>query len=329
MADAIRIGALGAAAITPGALLRPARKLDGVVVEAVAARDRARAEAFAGKHGIPRAYGDYEALIDDPEIDAIYVALPNGLHAEWSIRALEAGKHVLCEKPVASNADEARQIRAAALASGRLAAEAFHWRYHPLADRVREILQSGEIGTLRRVEASFCFPLLPAGDIRWRLDLAGGALMDAGCYAVNIVRFLAGAEPEVVSARAKTRDPDVDRLMEIELRFPDGTEGFVRASMLSRHLLAMHANAEGSDGAIRITNPILPHLFHRLRVRSPSGRRREQVPGDATYLGQLRAFRDWIRDGTPRPTDLDDGIANMEVIDAAYRAAGLPLRSAP
>ena len=326
MSETLRIGALGAASITPTALLRPAREVEGVEVVAIAARDQARARKYAAKHEIPRVHASYDALLADPDIDAIYVPLPNALHCEWTLRALEAGKHVLCEKPLASNAVEAERMNEAAERSGRVLAEALHWRYHPLAARVSEILASGEIGALRRVEASFCFPLPLPGDIRWRYDLAGGALMDAGCYPVSIVRFLAGAEPEVMSAKAKLASSRVDRLMQIDLRFPDGVTGFVRASMFSAYVLAIHASAIGDAGQLHVFNPIAPQFFHRLTVQGRDGRRREKLTGDASYTYQLRAFRDWVRGGVPMPTDGAHGVANMRVIDAAYRAAGLPLR---
>jgi len=173
----LRIGILGAARIAPMALVRPARSVPEAAVLAVAARDETRARRFAARHGIPRVHRGYAELLADPEIDAVYNPLPNSLHCEWSIRALEAGKHVLCEKPLASNADEARRMTEAASRAGRVLVEAFHWRYHPLAERMKAIVESGELGRVRHVEASCCFPLLLPGDIRYRLDLAGGALL--------------------------------------------------------------------------------------------------------------------------------------------------------
>jgi predicted dehydrogenase len=308
--------------------LQPARQIPGVEVVAVAARDTRRARKFAAKHEIPRVHASYDALLADPEIDAIYNPLPNSHHCEWSVRALEAGKHVLCEKPLAANAEEAERMRAAAQRAGRVLAEAFHWRYHPLAARMAEIVSSGELGRLRRVEASLCFPLPLPNDIRWQFDLAGGALMDAGCYPVSIVRFLVGSEPEVVSAKAKLASQNVDRLMEIELRFPNEVAGFVRASMLSAHVLQLSASVYGDGGEMHVLNPIMPHLFYRFRVRGAGGRRLEKVTGSTSYQHQLRAFRDWVQGGAPMPTDGAHGVANMKVIDAAYAAAGLPRRGA-
>src|SRR5947209_5075309 len=180
--DRLRIGCLGAARIAPAALSKPARGDDEVEATAVAARDASRARAFAAKHGVPVVHDSYEALLADPDVDAIYNPLPNGLHGLWTLRALEAGKHVLCEKPFTANAAEAVLVADAAKASGLMVMEAFHWRYHPMAARMLEVIASGDLGDVRRVEAALCFPLPLFNDIRYQLDLAGGALMDAGCY---------------------------------------------------------------------------------------------------------------------------------------------------
>jgi predicted dehydrogenase len=322
----LRIGILGAARIAPMALVRPARQVRGSQVVAVAARDPARARAFAAKHGIPRVCESYAALLDDPEIDAVYNPLPNALHCAWTIRALESGKHVLCEKPIASNADEAQQMAEAAERTGLILFEAFHWRYHPLAARMKAILASGELGKIESLEAQLCFPLILPGDIRYRWDLAGGAMMDAGCYTVSMVRHLAEAEPEVVRAKAWLASPKVDRRMEAELRFSDGRSARVVASLFSRTLLRTSLAVQGDAGEMRVLNPIAPHIYHRVVVRGPRGRRRERVPGDATYTHQLRAFAEAVRTRAPIPTDPRDAVANMRVIDAIYRAAGLPLR---
>ena len=321
----LRIGVLGAARITPMALIRPAREVPEVEVTAVAARDTARAEKFAAKHGITRVHKDYDALLADDAIDAIYNPLPNGLHAEWTIRALEAGKHVLCEKPIASNAEEAERMAEAAERTGRVLTEAFHWRYHPLAARMREVVQT-ELGEVRHVEAMLCFPLPFFNDIRYSWDLAGGAMMDAGCYTVNMVRWLAGAEPEVVSAEARLAKPKIDRWMRAEMRFPDGRTARITAALFSARVLAMKASARGSGGEMHVFNPLAPHFYHSLKIAKPGKTTRERIRGDATYTYQLRAFAEHVRGGKPMSSDARDGIANMRVIDAIYRAAGLPLR---
>ena len=322
----LRIGILGAARIAPMALVRPARQVPEATVAAVAARDPARAERFARKHGIPRVAASYDALVADPELDAIYNPLPNSLHAAWSIKAMEAGKHVLCEKPLAANADEARTMVEAAARCNRLLVEAFHYRYHPLAARMREIIDSGVLGTVRHVEATTCIPLLVPGDIRYRWELAGGATMDIGCYAINMVRFLAGAEPEVVRAEARLASPQIDRWMTADFRFPDGRTGRMTCSLFSSTLLRLQALVRGDAGELRIFNPLAPHFYHRLTLRTPAGTTRERVAGDATYTHQLRAFVRAVRDHAALPTGGADAIANMRVIDAVYEKAGMPRR---
>src|SRR4051812_2059554 len=187
--DRVRIGTLGAARIAPSALIRPARTVAGAEVVAVAARDRAKAEAFATKHQIGMVHDSYDALIDDPEIDAIYNPLPNGLHAEWTQRALKAGKHVLCEKPFTANAAEAEEVASVAAETGLVVMEAFHYRYHPVAQRMQEIAQDGTLGPLVHVETAMCIPLPMRKDIRYHYELGGGAVMDVGCYALHMNRL--------------------------------------------------------------------------------------------------------------------------------------------
>ena len=268
----LRLGILGAARIAPAALIRPARNVADARVVAVAARDRDKAARFAAKHGIETVHGSYDALVDDANVDAIYNPLPNALHGKWTRAALAAGKHVLCEKPFTANADEAAEVAAAAASSGRVVMEAFHYRYHPLAARVRELLDAREIGRVRRVETWLCFPLPRFSDIRYNHALAGGALMDAGCYAVHLARFLGGEEPEVVSAAAKLHRPDVDRAMRAELRFPSGHTGTVHCSMWSSTLLRIFARVEGEHGELRISQP-----GHAAAVAQARGRRRRQA----------------------------------------------------
>jgi len=322
----VRIGILGAANIAPQALINPAKENAEVVVTAVAARDSSRAQAFATKHDIAKVHESYEALIADPDLDAVYNPLPNGLHGRWTRAALAAGKHVLCEKPFTANAAEAREIAELAAQSDRVVMEAFHYRYHPLALRVEEIIASGELGKLERVETAMCFPLHKFSDIRYNYSLAGGATMDAGCYAVHMARTFGGGTPEVVSAQAKLRDPQVDRAMTAELRFADGHTGRVRCSMWSSDLLRISAKVVGENGELGVLNPVLPQMFHRLSVRSADGKRTERFSRRPTYAYQLDAFVAAVLRGEPVKTTPADAIENMTVIDAIYRAAGLPLR---
>jgi predicted dehydrogenase len=320
----VRVGILGAARVAPLALINPARANAEVVVAAVAAREVSRARAFAAKHGIPRVHDSYEALIADPELDAVYNPLPNGLHGRWTKAALSAGKHVLCEKPFTANAAEASEIAELAAKSDRVVMEAFHYRYHPLTLRAEQIIASGELGKLERVEAALCFLLPKFSDIRYDYSLAGGAMMDVGCYAVHMLRTFGGSTPEVVSAQAKLRDPQVDRAMTAELRFAAGHTGRVRCSMWSSDLLRLSAKVVGERGELRVLTPVAP--FRRLSVRSADGNRVERFSRRASYAYQLDAFAAAVLRGEPVKTTPEDAFENMTVVDAIYRAAGLPLR---
>lgn len=326
--ERIRIGTLGAARIAPAAIIRPSRAVPEVEVVAVAARDRYRAEKFASKHGIPRVLESYEALIADPDIDAIYNPLPNGLHGEWTLRALAAGKHVLCEKPFTANAPEAERVAAAAAATDLVVMEAFHYRYHPVAARMREIAQSGELGELRRIETSMCIPLPLPKDIRYRYDLAGGAVMDVGCYAIHMNRLVAGREPRVVRASARLANPNVDRRMRAELRYSNGLSGTMTCALFSSTLLKIGVKVTGDRGTLKVFNPTGPQMGYRMTVRVDGQKRGVKVEGakKPTYDYQLEAFAAAVLRGEPVLTPPDDSIANMRVIDAIYEAAGLPVR---
>jgi predicted dehydrogenase len=325
----MRIGVLGAARIAPAALIKPARVVDGVEVGAVAARDRARAEAFATKHGVTTVHDSYADLVADPELDAVYIPLPNGRHAEWTLAAITAGKHVLCEKPFTANAEQARRVAAAAEGTGLVVMEAFHYRYHPLAQRMADVVHSGELGKIRRVETALCFPLPVFSDIRYNFDLAGGALMDAGCYAVNCLRLLSPGEPEVTTAKAMTlkRDKRVDRAMTAEFSLPDGATGHITASMWSSALLRIRARVAGERGTLTVTNFVAPHVWSRFTVEVDGRRRRERITGEATYVRQLRAFAAAVGGEQTNLTPPSDSVATMSLIDDIYTAAGLPVRA--
>ncbi|MEB3022698.1 Gfo/Idh/MocA family protein [[Mycobacterium] crassicus] len=322
----LRIGVLGAARITPDSLIKPTADNSEVEVSAVAARDPGRARAFAAKHGIARVHDSYDALIADPDIDAVYIPLPNNLHGRWTLAAVAAGKHVLCEKPFTANAGEAREVAEATAQSDRVVMEAFHYRYHPMTLRIEEIIASGELGTLQRVEAALSFPVPRSSDIRYQYSLAGGALMDAGCYPIHMLRTFGGGTPEVIAAQAKLRGPSIDRTMTAQLRFPAGHTGAISCSLWSSNLLQVSARVIGDRGELRALNPLMPQYFHRLRVRSQRGRRVERFDHKASYAYQLDAFADAVLRGVPVRTTPEDAIENMTVIDAIYRAAGLPLR---
>jgi predicted dehydrogenase len=326
----LRFGILGAARIAPPALVGPARELPGVEIAAVAARDPERARAFAARHGIPRVCESYAALLACSDVDVVYNALPTALHARWSREALRAGKHVLCEKPFAANAREAEAMVAEAERCGRRLVEAFHWRYHPLAERVLALSKSGVLGKLERVEARFSAPIRDRSDIRWDLSLGGGASMDLGCYPVHWCRTLLGTEPEVVAAEAREGPPRIDVEMAAELRFPrDPRAGGapvparVHCSMDPEAPFEATLEVVGSEATLHVRNPIAPQLGHRLELRAGGEVRAESVPGRTSYHHQLEAVAAALRDGAPLPTGGADAVANLRVLDGIYRAAGL------
>jgi predicted dehydrogenase len=313
-------------------VLQPAAEVDRVDVVAVAARDKDRAEAFAREHGVPSVAASYEALIGRDDVDAIYIGLPPAGHAEWTIAALEAGKHVLCEKPFSCDVAEADAMVSAATAARRVLCEAHHWRYHPLAARLREVLRSGRIGAVTAIEAEFSAPIRDETDIRHQLELGGGALMDLGCYPIQWARFVAESEPAVVAARAVEGRPGIDLSMDVELAFPPGVQGLgvkgiVRTSMAPDTPVTISLRVTGDEGSLVVYNPLAPSMGHLLRVVDPDGTKHdEQVAGRSTYAHQLEAFVSAALDGAVLPTGGEDAVATMRVLEAAYGAAGLPRR---
>lgn len=324
----MRIGVLGAARISGRAIVAPAQATGHRLV-AVAARDRSRAEAFAAQHGVERVLDSYADLIADPDVEAVYNPLANALHAPWNIKALQAGKHVLTEKPSASNAEEAADVRDAAAKSGTVFMEGFHYLFHPSTRRMHELLDSGELGELRAVEAVVAIPAPAPENPRWSLDLAGGALMDLGCYCLHAQRRLApwaGGEPSVITARGGLRDgAGVDEWLDAELAFPSGATGSARCHMAAGEL-RMSFRIVGSLGEVAAGNFVLPQRDDRLTIRTRAGTRTETLGGRTTYTYQLEAFAAAVRDGTPSPIGAEDALATMTLIDDCYRAAGLAPR---
>ncbi|MDQ0765886.1 Gfo/Idh/MocA family protein [Streptomyces canus] len=329
MSEPLRIGVLGAARISGASLIGPARATGHRVV-AVAARDRSRAEAYAAEHGVERVAGSYTELIADPEVEVVYNPLANGLHGPWNLAALAAGKHVLSEKPSASNAEEAAEVREAAAKAGTVFMEAFHYLFHPVTRRLHEVLASGEIGELRHVEAMVAIQAPADTDPRWSLPLAGGAVMDLGCYSLHALRMLApwaGGAPRLVSARGGQRAgaPGVDEWLDADLAFPGGATGSARCHM-AYDGLEMSCRIIGSRGEVLAPNFVLPHRDDRVVVRTGDGERTERLGTRSSYTYQLEAFAERVRGGAPLPLDADDAVATMTLIDAAYRAAGFEPR---
>lgn len=327
--EPLRIGVLGAARISDKAIVHPARETGHRLV-AVAARDRSRAEAFAAESNVERVLDSYQAVIDDPEVEAIYNPLPNGLHGPWNLRAIAAGKHVLSEKPSASNAAEARAVRDAVAASEVRFMEAFHYRYHPVMNRMLEIAGSGELGTLHNIDVHMSFPLTDPDDPRWNFELAGGATMDVGCYAIHGLRTLGavgGGEPSVVSASAIEREdiPGMDATVEADLAYPSGvTAHFVTSFVVPEMDFTMRI--VGSEGEAFAHNFCVSSIDDRIDVSVGDLTRTEEMGKRTSYTYQLEAFADHVRNGSPIHSDAEDAVVQAEFIDAVYTAAGLPLR---
>jgi predicted dehydrogenase len=320
----LKIGVLGAARITRDALIRPAAEADGVEVVAIAARDPKRAAEAASKHDIPRVLDSYEAMLADPEIDAVYIPLPNGLHGRWTLAAIEAGKHVLCEKPFTANTDEARVVASAAKSSSVVVMEAHHTSHHPQTKRAADIVSSGMLGELESAEAAFIVPMPPSGDIRWNLALAGGSLMDLGCYPVRWLRDVLGVVPTVTAATASDRN-GIDASMDARLDYA-GVSGRVRAAMWTTPPLLIEAEVRGSAGVMKVRMPFQPHIKGKISVDGPGLRLREKADKHASYAFQLEDFRDAVVGGGPNITDSAAAVETMETIDDIYLAAGMDPR---
>ena len=328
----VRIGLLAASRIADTAIIGPAPSVDGVEVTAVAARDLARARHAADGWGVEHAYGSYDELIESSEVDAVYIGTPASFHREWAIKAIEAGKHVLCEKPFAANADDARLIADAARDGDVVVMEAFHWRYHPYADQIRAVLDSGVLGRPDRIEAVFDIPAgkIDPGDIRWDLSIGGGSTMDLGCYPIQWVRFAGNGEPEVVSAEAVCPVDGVDGSLTAELRWASGVTGSIGSSMIADSTsVVAYVKVTGERGTMMATNPLAPQNGHAvITLDTVDGIETHEADPSATYVHQLVAFRDAVVHGTAFPTTADDGVTNMEIVDACYRAANLAPRPA-
>ncbi len=322
----LRIGIVSAAKIAPSALIHPAHGRSDVIVTAVAARDTTRAEEFAHAHCIDNVCATYEELCASDLVDAVYVATPPALHRGPTIAALRAGKHVLCEKPVGANAEDARAMVAVADETGLVLMEAFHWRYHPMAAMIRHAVDH-DIGAVRRVETSFTVGHIPNDDIRFDLSIGGGALMDLGVYPVQWARFAVDdGSPRVTSAAATVRRGEIDVEMVAELTWDGGASARVHCSMVSGVPFGASLMVDGTEGTLLVTNPLAPQLGNELVLTNRHGVQRSMAPRTPTYDHQLDAFVDAVVNGTAVPTGGTDSIEMMTLIDGIYEAAGMTPR---
>ncbi len=330
MASELRIGILGAGGIAERAMVEPSHDVDGVRVDAIGARDPERARAFAERLDLPK-HGDYETILGDPDIDLVYLALPPITHAEWAIRALQAGKHVLCEKPLSVNGTTAAAIAEAAAATGRRAFVGFHYRLHGFTRRLLEVIASGVLGDVERVDIDFSIPhfVVKPGNIRLDGDLGGGAVMDVGCYAVDLIRAAWG-DPLVESATAVLSDDDarIDLQTDAVLRLPSGAPATVRSSFIGDDQGAMSLRVSGSAADLVATSVIVPQWGAALRVTAGEEVLLEEkaAEGENSYARQLEHLVAVLADGSPSILDAARGVGTMRVVDDIYRAAGLQPR---
>lgn len=320
----MRIGLLGAARISPAAVIEPADELEGAQLQAIAARSIDSAQHFARTHGIAQVLPDYAALVTASNIDLVYNPLPIHLHAQWSINALSAGKHVLCEKPFAMNIDEAREMLAVAADHGVRIIEAFHYRYHPMFQTLLEWLAGNRIGRVRHIRATFNAGVAdnPA-EIRRRVDTGGGAMMDLGCYPLHWALTVAGSPIKDVSARAALTASGVDEAMIVDLRFDSRVTAHLACSMQEDADFSADLHIEGSHGEIHFSNPLAPHSGGELTLNANDSQLRAELDPRTTYFFQLKAVLSALATGAPLPTEGKAILRQQQALDAVYDAAQL------
>ena len=313
----MRLGLLSTANINR-AILAGAAKTGRVDVVAVASRDAGRADAYAAEHGIGTAHGSYEALLADPDVDAVYISLPNGMHHEWTMHALAAGKHVLCEKPYTRHPHEAEEAFDAADAAGLVLAEAFMYRHHPQTATVARLVADGAIGRLCAVKATFTFPLHDLSDVRALPELDGGALMDVGCYCVSGIRLLAG-EPEHVRGEQVTGTTGIDMAFHGTLRCAEDVVGQFEATFRSPQRQSLEA--VGEDGVLVVEAPWRVDWGGSVTLRRDGATEPVEVEEADAYTLELENLADAIEGRAPALLGRADAVGQARAIDALYRSA--------
>jgi predicted dehydrogenase len=328
MTAKIRWGVLGNATVACKCVIPAIQKSRNGRVHALATRRPADAAPVAAENCIERIYDRYEALLEDPAVDAVYIPLPNHLHRPWTLKALSAGKHVLCEKPIACNAQEAREMAAAAGSDHLLLMEAFMYRFHPRSREIKQLLSEGRIGKPRLVRSAFCFhmaeEILASGDnVRLKAGMGGGALLDVGCYSVSVARWMMGAEPTQVQAQAIYHDTGVDVHVVGTLQFPGGGLAALEASFVSA--LQQTFSVVGTAGAIDLPHDAFIPWQHNAeyfqRGRDQETGDRIVVSGADEYQLMVEHFNDAALGKSKLDFQVEDSIANMKVLDALATAA--------
>lgn len=318
MNKVLRWGLLSTARIN-NALITPLRASKRNKLVAVASRSQENADAYANEKKISRAHGSYEALLADPEIDVIYNPLPNHLHAEWTVKAVEAGKHVLCEKPLALSVEEVDAIQSAARQHGRVVTEAFMYRHHPQTLKAQEIVKSGSLGTVKLVRGSFSFVLTREGDVRLNPEWGGGSIWDVGCYPISYARSALGAEPLEVFGQQVTGPTGVDETFVGQMRFAAD----VLMQFASSFVIPFHAFMEivGSEGTLSIPSPFKPNEKEKIYLTRHGNTETIKIKGQELYLGEVEDMADAILLGKAPRIALDDSRANVHAIRCLLESA--------
>ncbi|MEM8936691.1 MAG: Gfo/Idh/MocA family oxidoreductase [Pseudomonadota bacterium] len=320
----IRIGLIGASRIAQEAIIAPARDIPEVSVDVIAASDLDRAHAYAELHRIPQALGSYDALIALEDIDLIYIGLPPHAHKEWAIKAMESGKHVLCEKPLALSLQDADAMTTCAMQNDRSLIEAFHYRFHPLFIRTMDLVRNKALGALKSAHGKFNVPVTFTNrEFRYQPEMGGGALMDLGCYPIHWLRSIFGTTPKVMGSEVTLARYGVDVATRADLQFDNGATATIECSMDESLPNTLDATlvVKGVDGVLNVSNPLQPELGSRLTLDSKSTRLDEQYEG-STFPYQLRYVTQQLRANAPALTGGVDAVANMRVIEDIYKKAG-------
>lgn len=301
------------------ALIPPLRASKRNRLLAVASRSQQSADAYAQEKNIERAYSSYEALLADPDIDVIYNSLPNQFHAPWTIKAVEAGKHVLCEKPLALNVDEVDAIQSAARSHGRVVAEAFMYRHHPQTLQVQEMVRSGSLGMIKFIRGSFSFVLAQEGDVRWKPELGGGSIWDIGCYPINYARSVLGENPLEVLGQQVTGPSGVDETFVGQMRFAND----VLAQFDCSFAMPFRAFMEivGSEATLTIPAPFKPYENEKIYLRRDGKTETITIPGQELYIGEVEDMADAILLGKESRVSLRDSRTNVQAITSLLESA--------
>jgi xylose dehydrogenase (NAD/NADP) len=287
---------------------------------AVGSRDEARARQYAQEWGIPKAHGSYEALLADPEIDIIYNSLPNSLHAEWTIKALQAGKHVLCEKPMTITLEEIDAVAEAAQKAGKIVMEAFMYRHHPQTFQVKELINASTIGELRLVRGAFSFNMLDQPEnVRFDQGLGGGCLWDVGCYPVSYARYLAGAEPSEVFGMQEINASNVDIHFVGQLHFPGNI--FAQFDSSFSTAFRTHLEVVGTEGTLTIAHPFTPRRRETIKLIHEGKTQNIPIRAPELYSGEVEDMSDAILTGKPPRISIEDSRANIKTLLALYQSA--------